>query len=202
MKNVKLDDFLGNEKELIDSIVNVLRNDGIIVLPSDTCYGISCIYNSSVAKRKIAEFKNQSVEKPMTILISNLNQLYELVEVSSLAAELIEEFWPGPLTLILPAKDSDEYLAIRFPDHSLSKSIIDKLESPICSTSANKHGSKESYHLDELKMQYNNDLSGIDLIIDDEMLDFNIPSTILKIVDDKLELIREGKLWTVIANRF
>ena len=202
MKILKIDDYLGNEDLAVDQVVEVLRNDGIVMIPSDTCYGFSASINSSSAKTAIANFKKQKKEKPLTILISNLNQLYDLCHVSSLAAELIEEFWPGPLTLLLPSLNGSEYIGVRMPDHNLSKILIDKLDSPVFSTSANLHGCKEVYHLDELNQQYNNNLEGLDLILDVGMLDFKRPSTILKIVGDKLELIREGDLWGLISQRF
>ena len=202
MRILSFEDNSLNFDDFLQESVKVLKNDGVVLLATDTCYGLSGAYDSLVARDKIVGFKKQDKDKSMTLLVSDLKMLYETVEVSSLAAELIEEFWPGPLTLILPAKNSSGYIGVRMPEHNFLRTLIKSLGKPIFSTSANLTGQKEAYHLDELNQQVEGNFPEIDLCLDSGILDFNQPSTILKIVGDKLDLIREGELWSLISQRF
>jgi len=201
MKLVKFEEVLD-----FDSVLNecsdLLENEKVVCIPTDTCYGLSCVYDSVAARDQIATFKRTAKDKPLTMIVSSVQMLYEYCEVSSLAAQLIEEYWPGPLTLLLPSKFSDGFIGVRLPDHSFLQSLVAKLDKPIFSTSANLTGQKEAYSIDELSQQFEGKLDGLDFILDNGVLDFNRPSTILKIVGEKLELIREGDLWGSISQRF
>ena len=201
MKLVKFEEVLD-----FDSVLNecsdLLENEKVVCIPTDTCYGLSCVFDSVWARDQIATFKRTAKDKPLTMIVSSVQMLYKYCEVSSLAAQLIEEYWPGPLTLLLPSKFSDGYIGVRLPDHSFLQSLVAKLNKPIFSTSANLTGHKEAYSIDELSQQFEGKLDGLDFILDNGVLDFNRPSTILKIVGEKLELIREGDLWGSISQRF
>lgn len=201
MKLVKFEEVLDFEKVLQECLEN-LEQEKVICIPTDTCYGLSCVYDSVTAKAQIADFKKTPKDKPLTMIVSSIKMVYDYCEVSSLAAQLIEEYWPGPLTLLLPSKFSDDYIGVRLPDHNFLQSLVTKLQKPIFSTSANLSGQKEAYSIDELSQQFKGELAGVDFILDNGVLDFNQPSTILKIVGDKLELIREGSLWNLISQRF
>lgn len=201
MKLVKFEDVLDFDS-VLNQCVEFLKNQQVICIPTDTCYGLSCVFDSQKAKDQIADFKRTKKDKPLTMIVSDIKMVYEYCEVTSLAAQLIEEFWPGPLTLLLPSKFSDGFVGVRLPDHNFLRSLVSSLGKPIVSTSANLTGHKEAYCIDELNQQFEGSLEGIDFILDNGLLDFNRPSTILKIVGDKLELIREGELWALISQRF
>ena len=201
MKLVKFDEVLDFDSVLKECVA-LLELEKVICIPTDTCYGLSCVFDSRKAKEQIASFKRTSKDKPLTMIVSSVQMLYKYCEVSSLAAQLIEEYWPGPLTLLLPSKFSDGYIGVRLPDHSFLQTLVAKLDKPIFSTSANLTGQKEAYSIDELSQQFKGKLDGLDFILDNGILDFNRPSTILKIVGDKLELIREGDAWASISQRF
>ena len=105
-------------------------------------------------------------------------------------------------SLILPSKFSDGCIGVRLPDHIFLQSLVAKLNKPIVSTSANLTGQKETYSVEELNQQFEGKLQDLDFILDNGILDFNRPSTVLKIVGEKLELIREGDAWSSISQRF
>jgi len=201
MKLVKFEEVLDFDS-VLNQCVDLLELEKVICIPTDTCYGLSCVFDSGKAKEQIANFKRTSKDKPLTMIVSSVQMLYKYCEVSSLAAQLIEEYWPGPLTLILPSKFSDECIGVRLPDHSFLQSLVAKLNKPIVSTSANFTGQKEAYSVEELNQQFKGNLQDLDFILDNGILDFNRPSTVLKIVGEKLELIREGDAWSSISQRF
>jgi len=201
MKLVKFEEVLDCDS-VLNECSDLLENEKVVCIPTDTCYGLSCVFDSVCARDQIANFKRTAKDKPLTMIVSSVQMLYKFCEVSSLAAQLIEEYWPGPLTLLLPSKFSDGFIGVRLPDHSFLQSLVAKLDKPIFSTSANLTGQKEAYSIDELSQQFEGKLDGLDFILDNGVLDFNRPSTILKIVGEKLELIREGDLWGSISQRF
>ncbi|MBP2144359.1 L-threonylcarbamoyladenylate synthase [Methanococcus voltae] len=171
-----------------------LKNGEIALCPTDTIYGI-CGYalDKNVIDR-IYKIKQRDESKPLSISLQKKSDIVKYAYISDISKTIIEKFLPGPITLILPKKESipdyicKDYVGIRIPD---SKVILELSEIPITSTSANVSGRPSSYSMSDIDKEI---MDKVDIIIDDGDCEYKKPSTIIKITNNSLELIREGSI--------
>lgn len=141
-----------NEKlkyKQVNKATEILKSGGVVLFPTDTVYGIGAIFDNKKAVERIYQIKQTPVEQNFPILISDINQIKEIVEINSAAGELIKKYWPGALTLIMNLKNSGNKqsisvnkVGIRMPDSDTVRALIAGVKSPIIGTSANIHGEK------------------------------------------------------------
>ena len=168
-------------------------------MPTDTIYGIIGDATNEDVINKVYEVKERPHDKPLLILVSNLSMLHELVtEIPKETEKIINKFWPGPLTILFKksSKVSDvltansSLVAIRMPNDKLLLNIMNHLNRPLISTSANisSHDAITNPNQLEEKMK-----EKIDLIVDEGTVN-NEASTLITIVNGKIEILREGSL--------
>ena len=206
----------------IDVIIEALKNDTVVIVPTDTIYGYSCTVDSRVAIEKIKDLKQRDRDKPFLILDSNLTRVKNYFSNTS-NSFMIEKFidklvkekiWPNNLTLIskknpilneLPFLKNVDTVAVRYTDNKVIKNITDSLNSGILSTSINISGEKELIQFTEIIGKYSNEES-INYILEtneeSEKKINRINSTIIKLDinsnnDNILNIIREGHLGIV-----
>lgn len=154
-----------------------LNADDAIVAPTDTVYGVMCRFDRPQAIDKLYEIKGRPPEKAIPVLISDPIQLTQLTPtpVSPLAQALAAQFWPGPLTIVLPALPTlpgvltahQPTVGVRLPAHDWLRALI-RQSGPLAATSANLSGQPEAHTIDEILTQ----LGGrLDLILADAHLD-------------------------------
>ena len=191
----------------IDELVKKLQNDGVIVIPTDTVYGISCSVNSEVGMKKINKAKKREIPKPFNILVSDKEMLKEyVVSLSPLEEQLINKYTPNKVTFLLKknSKISDlvtsasPLVGIRVPDREDLRELIKKLGSPIVSTSANVTGSDVVSDLDELDEEF---FKQIDYTYYEGKMN-TTASTIIKVEDEKIIFLREGEMANLIKKEF
>ena len=129
----------------ITHAVETLRNDGVIIYPTDTMYGIGCSVFSKKAIDRIYQIKNQNVTKPFSFVCSDLSHISEYAVVSNPAYRVMKQLVPGPFTFILPASrlkqlpksliSKRKTVGIRVPDNQISLAIVRELGHPILSAS-------------------------------------------------------------------
>jgi len=152
---------------------SIINQDQVIAAPTDTVYGLMCRYDSITAISRIYEIKGRPAEKAIPILIGDREQLADIVRfpLDSRATLLMEKFWPGPLTLILPATTNlpnlltagQPTVAVRIPQHKHLQKLLNTI-GPLAVTSANHSGQTETHSAAEVETQ----LGGlIPLILDD-----------------------------------
>lgn len=147
-----------NQNE-IDKIAEVLKNDGVVSLPTDTVYGVCARINSKRAHDKLVKVKNRPKNKLFPIMCANEEQIKEIAIVDEIAFKLIHSFMPGPITLILKRKtdlpdyinNESETVAIRMATSKFIEDLIIKTESPIFMSSANQSGKPTCTNLDEIE---------------------------------------------------
>lgn len=129
---------------------HLLNKDAIIAIPTETVYGLAGNIYSEKAVRSIFELKNRPLVNPLIVHIGSINQLENLVfEVPELAKKLIDKFWPGSLTLVLPKNESvpdfvtggKDTVAVRMPNHAQTLKLLNLLPFPLAAPSANPFGS-------------------------------------------------------------
>ena len=185
----------------IEEIANAIKEGKLIIFPTDTVYGIGTNAYNEEACKKIYEIKGRPSCKPLSILISDISMIEDLVEnISPTEQKIIEKFWPGPLTMkfkkrkgILPdiISAGDEYVRIRLIKNGLIYKIIEKAEVPVVAPSANISGHPTGIKINNIIKE----LGGkVDYILDCGDYKSDEPSTIVQVEDEKGVVIREGKI--------
>ena len=182
-----------------NDIIKTLKDGKLVIMPTDTIYGIIGDATNEDVINKVYEVKERPHDKPLLILVSNLSMLHELVtEIPKETEKIINKFWPGPLTILFKksSKVSDtltansSLVAIRMPNDKRLLNIMNHLNRPLISTSANisSHDAITNPNQLEEKMK-----EKIDLIVDEGTVN-NEASTLITIVNGKIEILREGSL--------
>lgn len=187
-------------QKAIDKIVKVLKNDGVIIYPTDTVYGLGCDINSNKALERIALMKGVKLEKAkFSFICDSLSHLSDYVkQIDSPTFKILKRALPGPYTFILPGSNNlpkvfkkKKTVGIRIPDNNIVKAIVSSLGNPIVSTSIRDEDDVLEYTTDpELIFEKWENL--VDLVVDGGYGD-NYASTIIDLTGDQPEVIREGK---------
>lgn len=184
--------------EAIALACEVIRSGGLIAFPTDTLYGLGCDPHLPTAIQKIYAAKGRSASKAIPVLISRADQLESLVSgLPEQSTRLMERWWPGALTLVLPKNpdlppDLTPYpgLAVRMPDHPIALSLLDQT-GPLAVTSANLSDHENPQDAQGVLAQ----LDGVvDLILDGGSLLGGQASTIIDCMASEPKLLREGPI--------
>ena len=147
-----------NENE-IDELVYILKNDGVISVPTDTVYGLCGKIDSKKAYEKLLDIKERTINKAFPIMCADEKQVRKIGIVDKNVEKLISEFMPGPITLILERNENlDDYItngkntiAVRIATTKALVELIRKVGTPIFMTSANKSGEPECKNIAEIE---------------------------------------------------
>ena len=142
----------------IKKAIKIIKKGGIVAFPTETVFGIGAALNQPKAIQKIFKIKNRPRNKPLQILVSNLEQAKKLGKFNKKALELAEKMWPGPLTLVVYKKRSVPILVtggsskagLRVPQHKTILKLIKEC-GPIVATSANLAGEKPAQNVRDIK---------------------------------------------------
>jgi len=186
------------EADLIGQAARVLQSGGVIGYPTETVYGIGCNAFDAEAVNRIIQLKQRDRSKAMILIAADLLQISDLVEsIPESAERLMENFWPGPLTMVFKSsqflKDfafrKSKTIAVRIPDCAICLSLLKACDFPIVSTSANRSGQPDATTADELISTFGTDL---DLIIDGGRTPSKAPSTVVDLTKNPPRILREG----------
>ncbi len=176
----------------------VLRSGGIVAFPTDTVYGLGAVYSDEKAVAGIFEAKGRNEGKPLSLLVSEKEQVRLIAEeIPEKAERLMEKYWPGALTIILKKKDgiSDlvtagkDTVGIRMPDDPAALRLLKEAGSPLAAPSANTSGKRSSVCAEDVI----EDLDGrIDLILDGGRCPVGISSTVVDLTGKEPVILREG----------
>ncbi len=190
--------YLSNSQEDILKAARLLKNDGIVAIPTETVYGLAGNALKGSCVKKIFEAKGRPSDNPLIVHISDISQWKPLVKaIPESAIALAEKFWPGPLTIILPKSDiipqeicgGLDTVAVRMPSDKTAKAIIDACGFPLAAPSANTSGKPSP----TLACHVKADLEGkIDGIVDGGECSVGIESTVISLATDVPRLLRPG----------
>ena len=181
----------------IKKVVEIFKNGGAIVFPTDTVYGIGCDPYNENAVKKIYEIKSRDKIKSLPVLAYSIDIVKQIVMMDKLTEKIVEKYWPGPLTLILKLKDQklkkslnlEEKIAIRIPNSECTLKLLKECNL-LVGTSANVSG--DSSFTDPQKCIEN--LKNYDAFVDGGTITSKGESTIIEIENEKIHVIREGAL--------
>ncbi|MFO0597716.1 MAG: L-threonylcarbamoyladenylate synthase [Myxococcaceae bacterium] len=181
----------------IDRAAEVLEGGGLVAYPTDTYYGIGCDLSSRKAIDRLYGLKNRDRKKPLAFLCPDLSDVAKYAKVSNFAYRIMRQLTPGPFTFVLEAtklvpdmmQTKQKQVGIRVPQAPLMLAIAAKLGRPIVTTSATTMDGDVLIDAKEIKEKLGNRL---DLILDGGVQEEE-PSTVVSLIGDQIEVLRQGK---------
>ncbi|MFQ6026722.1 MAG: L-threonylcarbamoyladenylate synthase [Dehalococcoidia bacterium] len=184
----------------LDHAVSLVRRGGVVVIPTDTLYGLAADIRNEGALQKIFSIKGRPKELAIPVLVSGKDQLAAVTgQVSEMAHLLADRFWPGPLTLVVPRAThvsplltgGRDTVAVRMPNHPIPVELARRLGGPITGTSANISGQEDLLTLEEVLEQLD---GSVDYIIRSGPVPRGTASTVVEVCNRTPILLREGVL--------
>lgn len=184
----------------IKKVVEVLKDGGLVIYPTDTVYGLGCDITNSRALEKLAKIKGIKLEKAnFSFVCSSLSNLSDYVkQIDTSTFKILKRALPGPYTFILPGNNDlpkefrkKKTVGIRVPDNNIALQIVEMLGNPIVSSSIHDEDDVIEYSTDP-ELIFEKWQNKVDLVIDGGYGD-NVASTIIDLTGSEPEVIREGK---------
>lgn len=183
--------------------IEALSRGGLVVYPTETCYGIGVDASNPDAVSKLLEYKRRTEGRAISIATSSTEMAEEFVELNNTAKSIYESFLPGPITIISKSKHRTDprlesekgTLGIRIPAYNLLVEVISELNKPITATSANPYGKKTPYEINDIFENISKKQETlIDLVIDAGTLPHNPPSSVIDTTTEELNIYRTGQI--------
>ncbi|MFH2005954.1 MAG: L-threonylcarbamoyladenylate synthase [bacterium] len=177
--------------------IRTLRRGGLVVFPTETFYGLAVDPWNETALSRLLERKQRSPDHPLPLILADRDQLSRLVDrVSPEATALMDRFWPGPLTLVLPARPglpgaliSERGVGVRVSPHPIARALAAGLGSPLVATSANRRGLPPPLSVTEA----HRNLGPVDLTLNGGPTTGGAPSTVVAFsASGEMEVLRQG----------
>lgn len=187
-------DPLNPQEELIREAASAIRKGELVIMPTETVYGIAANILNKQTIRKLYEIKQRPQDKPFSVHIDNKSRVDDFAkDIPTQAYKLMEKFWPGPLTLILKGKDG-QTVGLRMPDNKIALRVIAEAGVPVACPSANISGNPAPVTFsDAIK-----DLQGlVDLAIDSQDTKLKNESSVADLTVEPLKVLREGAIRAV-----
>ncbi len=182
---------------IIEDCVKALKEGKLVIYPTETVYGLAGDARSDSSVSKVFKVKSRSFDNPVSVAVDSLSMGRFVGDLSEREEKVIKELLPGPLTVVVGSRSTVSGLlsggtgevGVRIPDHPVVLELISRLGGPITSTSANISGEKAPLTVQEAVDQ----LGGrVDFAIDAGEVSGGEPSTVVKITESSVEIIREG----------
>ena len=182
----------------IQIALKILQSGGIVAFPTDTVYGLGALAFNNTAIESIYKAKNRPIEKAIPLLIGDLGDIDKIADdIPNMALRFASRFWPGPLTCIVPKKQTlplavsaTSTVAVRIPDHIDARALL-RAAGPMAVTSANISGGQNPSTAQEVYDQLN---GRIPLILDGGTTQGGIPSTLVDCTGELPMILREGPI--------
>ena len=181
----------------IDELVNILKHNGVISVPTDTVFGLCAMITSKVAYDKLITIKNRPINKSFPVMCANEKQIKNIAILDKKSKKLIEAFMPGPITLVLKKNSNlpnyvtngKDTIAVRMATSKVLENLIIKTGSPIFMTSANQSGNPECSSLNEIE----ENCPLLDGMMEGNVF-FSRGSTIVDCSSEKIKILRDGPI--------
>ena len=200
MKSKYADLKSNNNIDKIKEAAEEIKRGNIVLFPTETVYGIGANALDEKAVNKIFEAKGRASDNPLIVHICDIDMLRDLVkDVGEVEEMLIKNFWPGPLTIIFNRKKCIpsnvtaglETVGIRFPSNKIAQELIKLSNCPIAAPSANISGKPSGTKIEDII----DELDGkVDYILDSGMVDIGVESTVIRVMNNKVHILRPGKI--------
>lgn len=190
-----------NLQKIVAETARVLQNNGLVVFPSDTVYGLAANALSAAAIYKLFQFKNRPINQSVSIAVKKLKDAQNYAEINSNQITVLRTLLPGPYTVVLKSKRQvaisleaeNGTLGIRIPDYWFTQALSQALSFPYTATSANLHGHGPHYSVQSLINTLSKKKKALlDLVIDFGTLAYHKPSTVINLAGSTVSMLRQG----------
>lgn len=197
---------MGNYIDLKDNInytnlkepAKIIREGGIVVFPTETVYGIGTNGLDEIAVKKLYEVKRRPLNKPISLLISNIEMVEKIAKnISELEYKIMESFFPGPLTLVLEKRKilpdiltaNTNTVGVRMPNDEIARKLIEYAGVPVATSSSNISGKPSGTNIKDIQKDFE---GKVDYFIDNGESKSGIPSTVVKVINNEIQILRQG----------
>ena len=183
-----------------DEAARIIKNGGLVAVPTETVYGLCANALDEKAVKKIFELKGRDEKKPMALMISGAEDISKYaLEIPAAALVLADKFWPGPLTIVLKAREfipeivkaSSSTIGLRCPDKKITLELLKKCSLPLAGPSANPSGEKSPVSAKEVLAYFD---GKIDAVIDGGESELKEASTLISLAETPFKILRHGAL--------
>lgn len=201
METIKL--TAHNQDELIKKAMTVLKNGGLIIYPTETCYGIGADAANQKAVNTLLAYKTKRQDKPMSVAVTSKHMAKKFVHINKVAENIYDNFLPGPITVVSKGKgkfargveSSHGTQGVRVSSHPFVRDLLTHYKKPITATSANASYKKTPYTIADILNNISaKQKSLVGLIIDAGKLPKRKPSTVVDTTLDSIHIVREGSM--------
>ena len=188
-----------NNNYNLDEVALKIKEGGIVIFPTETVYGIGVNGLDKAAVKKLYEIKKRPLDKPFSLLVGNKDMIKDLTsEITPEEEKLIANFFPGPLTIIMKKSpivpdittSNTPYVGIRMPKNDIALKLINTVGVPLAAPSANISGKPSGTNINDIY----NDFLNVDYMLDAGKSPIGISSTIVKIENKEVKILREGSI--------
>lgn len=192
---------VSSSKKIIEKIAEAIEKGKVIVLPTDTVYGLICDAQNEEAVEKLLKIKKRKNKKPIPIFVKGIEMAKKLAFINKSQEKILRKLWPGKVTFVLKRKKSKlpkilfgnkKTIGLRIPNYKVLGGLLKKINLPLAETSANISGKSASIRIKEILEQFKNQRYQPDLIFDAGNLKKNKPSAVIDLTASKTKIIREG----------
>lgn len=178
----------------------IIKNGGIVVFPTETVYGIGANGLDENAVKKLYNIKKRPLNKPISLLVSNMDMVNQVAkDITDIEYKLMQEFFPGPFTIILKKKDivpnivtaGQDTVGIRMPAGEIARKLVEYANVPIATPSANISGKPSGTNLASVMKDFE---GKVDCFVDGGESKLGIASTIVKLIDGVPHILRQGSI--------
>ena len=182
---------------LIKKVAEILQDGGIIIYPTDTVYGLGCNLFYTKGTERIYEIKKRNKKQPLSFICSDLKDISMYAQVTDFAYKIMKRYLPGPYTFILQASrlvpkiilPKRQTTGIRIPNNQICMELVAELGKPLISTSVKTDDDQYLCDPEEIEKIFKHQ---VDVVINGGIL-APIPSTVVNLIDDTVEVLRVGK---------
>lgn len=183
----------------LEKAIEIIRQGGIIIFPTDTAFGIGCRIDKEESVRKLNKMLKRPNGMPSPVLFDSIERVSQYVRIKPKVRKLMDNYWPGALTLILhcnrvkvpsSVRGEGRTLGVRIPDHEVPIKLIKVADIPIIGTSANFHGEKTPFKFSQLDKRL---IKLVDLCLEGET-SAGLASTVVDCTSYPWKIIRQGEV--------
>ena len=188
-----------NKKDLLEA-ANYIKSGKLVLFPTETVYGIGANGLDDNAVKKIFIAKSRAQDNPLILHVSSIEMIEEITaDLTILERKLINDFFPGPLTIILKRKEivpnsvtaGLTTVGVRMPLNKIARDLIELSNTPIAAPSANISGKPSGTNIEDIFNELNDK---VDYIIDGGETKIGLESTVIRVIDNKIHILRPGKI--------
>ncbi len=187
-----------NQKEIFEKTIKILKEEKVVICPTDTVYGLIALATSKKATERIFEIKKRDIKKPIPIFVKNINFAKKIAKITPQNEKFLKMVWPGKVTAILKRKKSQikiygierEKIALRIPKYKFLNKLLETLNLPLTATSANISKTTSFTKIKDLLKQIKSQKEKPDLVIDAGDLPKSKPSVILDLTETPFRILR------------